>query len=311
MFSSSTSFPTTIMKLFLLAVASTFALSSARVTRPWVDGYNASIADSNISTAGDHDVTTAAVCNIPIPPASDEVWDACRCRGENFWDAMHSSSEGAGKLFRSIRDTSESPFTNIADLTKWGWKDATVRPIYFDFAKAWGVDHVLRAIGVSDKATKDGGRIEVVRVTHGDGDANGGGWGTSPYNNQPQYTVDGKNYRVTGSEYNFGFDPSGGILLALDRMSPQFAGSKRYPKVEGSDLPDLQAFSDVAWLKWKETTGSAPTSIRYFMSLSITNHDTRGILNIILTGEEYCEVPAWPGHDVDPTSEEGAALLGT
>lgn len=171
------------------------------------------------------------------------------------------------------------------------------------------MDHVLRAIGVSDKSTKNGGSIQIVKITHGDGDANGGGYGPTPYNRQPKYTVNGRSYRVSGSEYTFGFDPSG-VLLALNRKSPQFAGGQRDPRVQGNDLPELQSFSDVAWLKWKEATGSTPSSMRYFASLSISNSDTRGIMYTVLTNAKFNEVPAWPGHDVDANTEDGAALLG-
>lgn len=168
---------------------------------------------------------------------------------------------------------------------------------------------MLRAIGASDKATKNGGSIEVVKLTHGDGDANGGGYGPTPYNKQPPYTVNGKSYPVTGGEYTFGFDPTG-VLLAMDRKSPQYAGGQRSPKVQGDGLPSLRSFSDVAWLKWKAVAGNAPSSMRYFASLSITNMETRGVFSKVLDMASFREVPAWPGHEVAANTGEGAALLG-
>lgn len=96
----------------------------------------------------------------------------------------------------------------------------------------------------------------------------------------------------------------------MDRKSPQFAGKERKPKVEGDQLPDLKSFSDVAWLKWKETTGAEPTTMRYFLTLSITNIDTRGVFGRILTEAKYTEVPRWPGYEVSADSDQGAALLG-
>ena len=92
----------------------------------------------------------------------------------------------------------------------WSWNDATVPATSFKFDKVWGIDHVLRAIGVSDKAKQDGGSIEVFKLTHGDGDADAGGFGLRLYNDQPQYKVGGQSFRVTGSEYTFGFEASGG-----------------------------------------------------------------------------------------------------
>jgi hypothetical protein len=64
------------------------------------------------------------------------------------------------------------------------------------FDRAWGVDHVLRAIGVSDKAVKDGGKIRVLSVTHGNGKDHGSGYGPKPYDKQPAYTVGEKKYPV-------------------------------------------------------------------------------------------------------------------
>lgn len=49
----------------------------------------------------------------------------------------------------------------------------------------------------------------------------------------------------------------------MNRKSPCYAGRQRELKVEGNGLPDLQSFSDIAWLKWKASTGSAPSPMRY------------------------------------------------
>ena len=285
------------MKLSVLAVSSLPALANALVARP--------PSDSNFT------ITTAAderPLYLPYPFATDDYFNTCKCKGENFWKAMHSSSEDAGKLFKPVRDTSESTFTDTSSLTTWAWEDAKVPQTSFQLDKAWGFDHVLRAIGVSEKSTKDGGSVEVVKVSHGDAEAHGGGFGVTPYDNQPEYTVNGKSYRVTGSEYMFGFESSG-VLLAMDRKSPQYAGGQRNPKVEGDGLPNLQSFSDVAWLKWK-AAGSAPSTMRYFATISISNTDTRGVFGKVLDQARYTEVPAWPGYDVDANTEQGAALMG-
>ncbi|KAF1347246.1 hypothetical protein EJ07DRAFT_30722, partial [Lizonia empirigonia] len=101
------------------------------------------------------------------------------------------------------------------------------------------------------------------------------------------------------------------VLLAMNRKSPRYAGRQRKPKVEGDGLPDLQSFSDIAWLKWKASTGSAPSSMRYFASISITNIETNGVIAKVLSQAGYTEVPAWPGYDVDANTEPGAALMGT
>jgi hypothetical protein len=56
--------------------------------------------------------------------------------------------------------------------------------------------------------------------------------------------------------------------------------------------------------------GTEPTTMRYFLTLSITNIDTRGVFGRILTEAKYTEVPGWPGYEVYADSDQGAALLG-
>lgn len=293
----------------LIAAFVQLALVCARVVQPRIDGYNASIAAANFSTAGDITVATNPVCLIPYPPAYPDVWKKNKCRGEKYYDAFHSTSQDAGKLFKPVRDTAESPFTAVSDLAWWKWQDAKEKGGYTDFKKQWGVDGVLRAIGVSDKSTTDGGTVQTFRIVHGDAEAHGGGFGSAPYNSQPKYTVNGKEYRITGSDYSFALEPNG-VLVAMDRKSPQFAGNERNPKVQAAELPELGAFSDVVWLKWREATGNFPSSMRYFLTLAISNPETRSLLNIVLTKAEECEVPAWPGLDVEEGSDEFFALLG-
>ena len=72
---------------------------------------------------------------------------------------------------------------------------------------------------------------------------------------------------------------------------------------------NIQSFSDIAWLKWKATTGSFPSTMRYFASISITNLETNGVISIVLDKARYKEVPAWPGYDIEANTEQGAALL--
>lgn len=65
-----------------------------------------------------------------------------------------------------------------------------------DFKKEWAVDHVLRALGLSENSVSLGGTIQVHGVSHGDYDLNGGGYGLFPYDKQAPYLVDGKWYKV-------------------------------------------------------------------------------------------------------------------
>ena len=87
------------MNLFMLVAAFLLALASARVAQPWVGDYNVTIAADE------------RPLYLPYPFATDDFYNTCKCKGENFWKAMHSSSADAGKLFKPVRDSSESAFT--------------------------------------------------------------------------------------------------------------------------------------------------------------------------------------------------------
>ncbi|KAI8943557.1 hypothetical protein NX059_001554 [Plenodomus lindquistii] len=257
-------------------------------------------------------VATDRPLYLPYPFATDPYYNSCKCKGQAFLHAMQSSDADAGKLFTPARSSASSPHTDPAELTTWNWQTSKVSPTMRNFEKAWGVDHVLRALGTSDKAVEDGGTVNVVTITHGNAGDNGGGYGNKVYNDQPEYTVGGTQYRVTGGEYTYGFDPSG-VILAMNRKSPKFAGLERKPKIEGTtSLPTLQSFSDVAWLHGSAVSSSGePKTMRYFLSLSITNIETRGVIGRILSAAGLGEVPGWPGWDADTSTDAGAALLGT
>lgn len=94
------------MKLYILVVAYIAALASARVAQPWVGHYN-------ITTAADE-----RPLYLPYPFATDDYYNTCKCKGEHFWTAMHSSSTEAGNLFKPPRDSSESLFTDTSKTKK-------------------------------------------------------------------------------------------------------------------------------------------------------------------------------------------------
>lgn len=94
------------MRIVVLTSAFLLALVQARAIQPWSDGYNI----SNVAvTAGDD----SRPLYLPYPPATDDLYNKCKCKGENFRKAIHSSSADAGKLFNPSRDSSESTHTDI------------------------------------------------------------------------------------------------------------------------------------------------------------------------------------------------------
>ena len=95
------------MKSFIFVVTLLLALASARVAKPWVN-------DNNVT-----DITVVAderPLPLPYPFATDDFYNKCKCKGENFWRAMHSSSADAGKLFNPVRDSSESTYTDTCKI---------------------------------------------------------------------------------------------------------------------------------------------------------------------------------------------------
>lgn len=99
------------------------------------------------------------------------------------------------------------------------------------------------------------------------------------------------------------------VLIAMDRESPRYAGKDREPKVEGSGLPDLQSFSDVAWIYWNGLSKD-PTKIRHFLSVVISNSDTQGIIGRAMRNVNSLAMTPWPGKEFSADSDNGKALLG-
>lgn len=86
--------------------------------------------------------------------------------------------------------------------------------------------------------------------------------------------------------------------------------------MNGADeLPRIRAFSDMAWISWKRLASvveSDSKNIHYFMSLSITNEQTQGVLSRaiqeVLPGA--WGFPDWGGLEFDTSTPQGQAILG-
>ncbi|KAJ4350677.1 hypothetical protein N0V95_004525 [Ascochyta clinopodiicola] len=241
--------------------------------------------------------------------ASDEVWEKAKCKGANFVRAMRGSDKEAGSIFKPPRDSAVGRFDNIAasDLEKWGWELKANR-LEGNFEN-WGVDDTLRDIGSDDKCHEEGGSLVCIMFTHGEGgqDANGNWIGID----QQTYEADGRTYRKTGAHYGLGLDPEG-VIIAMDRNSPQSAGMERTPIIEGDDLPALRPFSDLAWFSWKSLATDVK-NLKYFMSLSIGNEETQSILSrAIREGVPGAQgFPVWKGYEFSTDTPWGQAILGT
>lgn len=96
--------------------------------------------------------------------------------------------------------------------------------------------------------------------------------------------------------------------MAVDRISPASAAKKRSPPVSDSELPDVHTFSDLGYLNYKKILGTDPKSLKYMMSLMITNDETASIITKALNGKS---LGPWPGETFSWRTKAFKALLGT
>ncbi|KAF1924503.1 uncharacterized protein M421DRAFT_8805 [Didymella exigua CBS 183.55] len=98
----------------------------------------------------------------------------------------------------------------------------------------------------------------------------------------------------------------------MDRDSPQSAGRKTEPPVEGDELPAIRSSSDIMWLYWK-MYGNLAKGPNSFLSLSITNEAIQEIVSRATreVDPDAKSFPAWKGYEFDTDTPEGRAPLGT
>lgn len=130
----------------------------------------------------------------PPPPASDQVWGDCVCRGSKLLRSMLGTAQDAGNLYSPSRATSQSPIQDIIQALKmWGWaayNGVEVNSLYRGFDDFFGIGNALRALGYSDTTTDRGGKWVVKYLSHGYFEED---WepDTTPY------IVNGRSYRVS------------------------------------------------------------------------------------------------------------------
>jgi hypothetical protein len=88
-------------------------------------------------------------------------------------------------------------------------------------------------------------------------------------------------------------------------------GIRKGDSVPSDELPALRASSDLAWGFWNRVSRDKLAEIHGFVSLLVTNDDTRRIIDRVLREQELDAVPVWPGIDFEINSPQYMALLGT
>jgi hypothetical protein len=106
-----------------------------------------------------------------------------------------------------------------------------------------------------------------------------------------------------------------GMIIGLNRESPRWAGRELTPPVQDHEMPQLNQFSDVAWITWKAmnlppwSTVDHTKGLKYFVSVSVTNEETQRILKRAHEANHW-EIEEWPGHTFERGWPETKAILG-
>lgn len=220
---------------------------------------------------------------------------------------MQASDREAGALYVPQRDTAQSPWSSTDDLYHWLWelypKDR-VDDSFQDLYRLWGIGWALAALGIDQYTDAYGGKNTMWHIAHQTYAED------APELDEQSWMVGNKLYRATGASYSFTINPEEGIIIALNRESPTYAAKDRKPPVPKEQQPELNQFSDVAWITWKTfATGDKIRNLRYFLSSMITNTQTRQVLKRAHQANGWV-LEDWPGHTFERGWPETKAILG-
>ncbi|KAI4632609.1 uncharacterized protein J4E87_002083 [Alternaria ethzedia] len=250
-----------------------------------------------------------------VTPATDQVYQDCRNKGCMLEWAMHHSDSDVAIHFVPPQVKAQSPFQTAQDLENWNWYQFPPDEIneeYHDLDNEyWGLQKVFEGLVISKYTNfnEEEGPNTVLSIVHEDP--------TDEEDvDEQMYVVDsegGKEYRCTGADYTMSINTKDGVVIGMNRKGPMQAGQERVPPLTRDDMPKLHQFSDVGWITWKtfaEQNGHNIRGLRYFISVAITNPQTRAVCrkvfvdkNLVLTG--------WPGEVFGSGTNEFHAILGT
>ncbi|KAF1995728.1 hypothetical protein P154DRAFT_610155 [Amniculicola lignicola CBS 123094] len=230
------------------------------------------------------------------PPASDDAWEAFKCKGTTLFSMMSSSDQEAGQLLEPPRDSAASKFTSFPDAyKKWFWH-------YFEFDMTdlgegyYGIADALKGLKVSTQKSD----WKFWRVTHGDLKSN---WKID----EQKYDTDGRSYRATGSSFIILVNTKDGILVVAWAFGPKVMAAQRNPPV--TTLPDLKQTSDIVYGCWAMSGGNA--NLNHIINWGITNKATQTAIGRIMRDSQISYVSPWPGIQVAADGDAGKGLLGT
>ncbi|KAF2002601.1 hypothetical protein P154DRAFT_593602 [Amniculicola lignicola CBS 123094] len=301
------------MRLSLVAPwAALVAFVTCEIPHQNPDPFNMTLINGTLGDGG-----SGGPLDSDWPPLDDTRWNQLKCKGEMFQHLMTLSDEKCGKALDPPRDSCVSQWSGEDSLKAWGWDYFDAPGVNGDLSNTeyWGLRPALRALGLSYKAMKrhqEGGNFIFWWHTHYDLWAKNEKGEKIGKNHQTYVGTDGKTRRVTGGEYLHGWNPTDGVITAMNLLSPAKAAERMKPPVPQSDWPALARQSDLMYLGWEDLTDDQDRdNIKHFFVLSIENELTGMAIVRAVRGRKKEFVTDWPGDLFDKDTDEAMALLGS
>ncbi|KAI4913443.1 uncharacterized protein J4E92_009792 [Alternaria infectoria] len=298
------------------------------------------------ASASEPNLVQTAVDFDPTEYANDASWDKYKKKGNWLHCLMEMPDEVAGRNWPNYLDRNppsaasqwkgtlegrfypfhHHPYAAIdtdmhpAELRDWYWHEAYYDPeINCDFSDDFAnleinnrIEAALNELGLDTKPVEFGGKNKCYSIEHMEEDAVDDDGYELPVDMQTYFPDDDddKEYGATGAYYRFAFNAEQGAIYGHNFLAPWPAAMDTYAEGFPADqLPLLRQASDIMAAFWLRNPN--PKNLKYWFGSNIINAETVPVVNRILVSKGYKEVPEWPGVQVDDSSEEYLALLGT
>ena len=215
-------------------------------------------------------------------------------KGQKLLDMMRASDSVTGMMLKSPAPLACSQFLNQSSLNDWGY---TRTLSDFKEADGWFKD-ISTALSKSQFLSQGAmvlSDIHNMSTTHG-----------------------ATTFPSTQAEFVSIIDRAKGLLIAARNHSPSSQVAET--KLDGSPLPELQHWSDMAYLQWTDPRlQTLPGDLKDVIRSRIENETTIAVIERIIAGRGYregfktpgCYYPDAAGLSWGMETEEAKALLGT
>ena len=273
--------------LILLIATIWYALVGS-VPHPWSSGRRVTAASHRTQPPAHASVLDAGSRLSNLQPNTskphwrrldDEEWHACYIRGCALTRLLASPQLPANKA---------TQWTTYAQLSQNGWISST-----------------QSRSSTKDAASLIQGAIAALRLPAADDSS----WIHIEWTHS-QASSDGK-FHATGAVYEQLYNAAAGVIVAIHNESPEHVMAPP----PASQLVPLRKWSDVVYLTWTHVCSTAtppadPKGLKYILRVNVVNWNSRDAVERVIGGDLET-LTDWPGTSIDPSSEEGLALLGT